>query len=87
MKFEFDPSAVTTTMCAALQKNRCCLAVKIIDETGEMVYRKFFCKKYKVNLKRRDTQLYRRPVVICDRCPQCLIDNRSGCEADFDNLI
>ena len=83
--FEFDCRAVTRTMCAALQNGRACLGVRVVDETGELIDRKFDCKVYHTHLERKDTLFNGRKVIVCKRCQQCKQDHPSGHQYDFDD--
>lgn len=85
-EFEFDPTAVTTSYCAALQNDRVCLALRIVDETGEPEYKTFSCKCYRTELEKKDTFVRRRRVQIAKRCEQCRTEHPTGVEADFDEI-
>lgn len=85
-KFRFDGRAVTAHYCAALQFDRICLGVRIVDETGERQDRKFYCKHYHDLLEKKDTFIGRRRVVICKRCDKCLQEHSEANQPDFDEV-
>lgn len=83
-EFEFDPTAVIDTFCAALQNDRVCLAMHIVDISEDIREREFWCKHYRTKLDSKQTSIRRRPVNMCKRCEQCRLEHQNGVQPDFD---
>lgn len=82
--FEFNPGAVTSSYCAALQKDKACLGLRVVKEFGDTIERQFSCKVYRVKLERVDTNLGHRRIQIGKRCEQCLREHPESVQPDFD---
>lgn len=74
-EFQVDVRLITETLCAALDFDRACPMIKIIDEPEGRIFQ---CRRFHCTLEKEEIKVGYRKITICRRCEQCLQDFGGG---------